>query len=61
METLNSILGALSRVSHAQLTDLSRQCGVPRGTLVRLKYKQTVNPRLETLEKLRRYFARRGS
>jgi predicted transcriptional regulator len=39
----------LQALSSAEVESLARKCGVPVATLVKIKYGQTDNPRIETV------------
>lgn len=58
MDDLDLVKMRLSRLPIQALGEVSRQSGVPYGTLWNLKLKNTKSPRYPTVKKLADYFKR---
>ena len=58
MDDLELIRKRLQDVPISDLPELADKCGVPFGTLHKIKYGKTKNPRFETVKMLRDYFLR---
>lgn len=52
MNTLKLIQNKLAKIAISDLEGVAQKTGVPFGTLHKIKYGQTLNPRYETVEKL---------
>ena len=57
MDTL-TILEKTRAIKHRDLTSVADATGVPRPTLMKLKYGQTSDPASSTVDRLRAYFVR---
>ena len=58
MDDLELIRKRLQAVPISELQELADKAGVPFGTLHKIKYGKTKNPRFETVKLLRDYFLR---
>ena len=58
MDDLELIRKRLEAVPISELPELADKSGVPFGTLHKIKYGKTKNPRFETVKLLREYFLR---
>jgi hypothetical protein len=56
MDDLELIHKHLDAVPISELPALAEKAGVPFGTLHKIKYRKTKNPRFETVKALREYF-----
>lgn len=57
MGILETVLERLDAFKYSELRGLAAASGVPLGTLVRIRYRQAKNPRVETIQKLADHFA----
>jgi predicted transcriptional regulator len=59
MATLfDTLLAHLDARSLPQIEEVSQATGVPFHTIAKIKRRETVNPRIETVQKLLEHFAR---
>ncbi|WP_427937004.1 hypothetical protein [Achromobacter marplatensis] len=56
-EILPPILARLREVKHSDLPEVARLSGVPESTLRKLRYGEVKDPRVQTVQALRNYFA----
>jgi len=56
MDDLQLIKERLSGIAISDLKDLGEKSGVPFGTLFKIKYDTTKNPRFDTVKRLADYF-----
>lgn len=61
MDILKPVLDVLGRSKEADLHRISTDTGVPFGTLLKIKYRQTVNPGVTTVQKLYRHLVERSA
>ncbi|AMG36271.1 helix-turn-helix domain-containing protein [Achromobacter xylosoxidans] len=56
-EILPPVLARLRGVKHSDLAEVARLSGVPESTLRKLRYGEVKDPRVQTVQALRDYFA----
>ncbi|WP_338881531.1 helix-turn-helix transcriptional regulator [Achromobacter veterisilvae] len=56
-EILPPVLSRLRELKHSDLAEVARLSGVPESTLRKLRYGEVKNPRVQTVQALRDYFA----
>lgn len=56
-EILSPVLARLREVKHSDLPEVARLSGVPESTLRKLRYGEVKDPRVQTVQALRNYFA----
>lgn len=61
MDDLELIRNRLQNVPVSELPALAGRCKVPFGTLQKIKYGKTKNPRFDTVKTLREYFLREAA
>lgn len=60
MDIFTPVQQALLPMSDGELKSLAESCGVSHGTLVKIKYRNTTNPRVRTAEKVYEYLFEGG-
>lgn len=58
MDDLKLIQSELAKIAISDLHQVSKKSGIPFGTLFKLKYGTTKNPRIKTVQPLADYFRR---
>jgi transcriptional regulator with XRE-family HTH domain len=56
-EILSPVLARLREVKHSDLPEVARLSGVPESTLRKLRYGEVKDPRVQTVQALRNFFA----